>query len=72
MTTSETAHSPRRARFEVYRDRASSYRWRLVAANGETVAQSESYTRRGDAIRGCRDLSNCAKKAADNIVAIDE
>lgn len=30
-------------RFEVFRDGAGSWRWRLVARNGEIVAQSEAY-----------------------------
>lgn len=31
-------------RFEIFRDSASQYRFRLVASNGEIVATSESYT----------------------------
>jgi hypothetical protein len=31
-------------KFEIYRDVAGQYRWRLVAGNGEIVAISESYT----------------------------
>lgn len=39
-------------RFEVYKDRAGAYRWRLVASNGRIVADSaESYTRKTDANR---------------------
>ena len=39
-------------RFEVYRDKAGEYRWRLLAANGQIVADSgEGYTRREDAHR---------------------
>ena len=38
-------------RFQVWRDAAGEWRFRLVAANGEIVAQGESYTRRVDAIR---------------------
>lgn len=37
-------------RFEVYRDQASEYRWRLVAANNEIVAWSEGYTSKPGAI----------------------
>jgi len=32
------------ARFEIFRDVAGLFRWRLIAANGEIVAVSESYT----------------------------
>ncbi len=39
-------------KFQVYKDKSGEYRWRLVAANGRTVADSgESYTRRDNAIR---------------------
>lgn len=31
-------------KFQIYRDVAGQYRWRLVAANGEIVAVSEAYT----------------------------
>lgn len=34
----------------VYQDNAKEWRWRKVAANGETVATSEGYTRKSDAI----------------------
>ena len=30
--------------FQVYKDRAGQYRWRLLARNGQIVAVSESYT----------------------------
>jgi uncharacterized protein YegP (UPF0339 family) len=40
------------ARYEVFEDDAGQYRWRLRAANGEIVAQSEAYTRREDSERG--------------------
>lgn len=39
-------------KFEVYQDEAGEWRWRLVAANGEKVADSgEGYTRERDARR---------------------
>jgi uncharacterized protein len=37
-------------RFEIYRDAAGEYRWRIVAANNETVAWSEGYTYKQGAI----------------------
>ena len=30
-------------KFEMYNDKASKCRWRLKAANGETIATSEAY-----------------------------
>lgn len=39
-------------KFEVYRDKAGEYRWRLLASNGRQAADSgEGYTRREDAHR---------------------
>lgn len=39
-------------RFEVYKDRAGGWRWRIVASNGRIVADSaEAYTRKADAVR---------------------
>jgi uncharacterized protein YegP (UPF0339 family) len=40
------------ARYEVFKDEGGEWRWRLQAANGEIIAQSEGYTRREDAERG--------------------
>lgn len=31
-------------RFEVFRDVEQKHRWRLIAANGEIIAQSEGYS----------------------------
>ena len=39
-------------KFEVYRDKAGEYRWRLLASNGKLTADSgEGYTRHEDAHR---------------------
>jgi uncharacterized protein YegP (UPF0339 family) len=39
--------------FTLYRDRAGEWRWRLVAANGKTVADSgEGYTTKANAEAG--------------------
>lgn len=41
-----------RMRFEVYRDKAGEYRWRLLSSNGQITADSgEGYTRQEDAHR---------------------
>lgn len=42
-------------RVQIIQDKAGEWRWRLLAANGETLAvSSESYTRDEDAVRGWR------------------
>lgn len=43
-------------RIKVYRDKRGQWRFRVVAANGEIVAQSEAYTRKHGAVRGARRL----------------
>jgi uncharacterized protein YegP (UPF0339 family) len=52
------------ARFEIFQDTAGEYRWRLVATNGEVVAQSEGYTRKQDAERGAEAARAAAREAA--------
>lgn len=44
-------------RVVLFRDRKNLWRFRLVAANGETVAQSESYVNKADAIETAREVS---------------
>ena len=50
------------ARFEVFQDRSGEWRYTLVSANGEPVAQSEGYTTKADAERGAQ----AAKVAAED------
>lgn len=40
-----------RGRFELYRDRAGEYRWRLTAASGEILAVSEGHASKAAALR---------------------
>ena len=54
--TSGEVRSSRTAAFELYQDRGGKYRWRLRAANGEVVAQGQSYKTRA-----------AAKKAVDAV-----
>lgn len=41
-------------RFQIYRDVAGKYRWRLIAQNGEIVAVSEGYTTKYNATRSAQ------------------
>ena len=52
------------ARFEIFEDSAGEYRWRLVAENGETVAQSEGYTQKHNASGGAEAVRTAARDAA--------
>lgn len=52
------------ARFEVFRDRADEWRWRLVASNGEIIADSaEGYASKQGAQRGIESVKRVAGDA---------
>jgi uncharacterized protein YegP (UPF0339 family) len=56
---------PREARFELYQDRADEWRWRLVVANGNIIADSgEGYTSKQGAKRGIESVKASAPDAA--------
>jgi len=42
----------RRVVIEIFRDRLRQWRFRMVAGNGQIIAQSEGYTRRAGALKG--------------------
>jgi uncharacterized protein YegP (UPF0339 family) len=53
------------AHFEVFPGGdEDDYRWRLRAANGETVASGEGFTTRHDAHRACADVAATARAAS--------
>lgn len=63
----------RRAHFETFQGEDGDWYWRLVAANGETVADSEGYTRERDAKRAAIDLTGVAVEASfEKIEEVDE
>lgn len=49
--------------FQIYKDVAGQFRWRLIAGNGEKVAASESYTERYSALRSARRVQEIAGSA---------
>ncbi|EKD57741.1 MAG: hypothetical protein ACD_57C00162G0003 [uncultured bacterium] len=51
------------ARFNIFIDRAGQYRWRLVASNGEIVANSEAYTTKYSAKRSAQRVKELAASA---------
>ncbi|WP_436929392.1 HVO_2922 family protein [Halosimplex halobium] len=52
------------ARFELFRDRADEWRWRLVHRNGNVIASSgEGYTRKHNAEKGMRSVMRNAPDA---------
>ena len=49
------------AKFEVYQDKKGEYRWRLIASNGQTIADGgEGYTSKA----GCKNGIASVKKNA--------
>lgn len=52
------------AKFEVYQDKSSEYRFRLKAANGEIVAVGESYPTKDGAHRGVDAVKRAAAEAS--------
>jgi uncharacterized protein YegP (UPF0339 family) len=52
------------AKFIIYADRSGSYRWRLEASNGQTVASSgESFASKSNARRAAEGVKESAPKA---------
>lgn len=54
---------PNQTKFELYRDTAKRYRWRLIAGNGEKVAASEAYTTLSSAKRSAERVAQIAHSA---------
>lgn len=57
------------AQFEVYRDSADDYRWRLRAGNGNIIADSgQGYSRRTD----CENGIDAVREAAPDAKIVDQ
>lgn len=50
-------------RFEVYRDRAGEYRFRLKARNGEVIAFSDGYAGKAGCLEGIESVKKYAPRA---------
>lgn len=57
------------AKFELYKDKAGGFRFRLKAGNGETIAVSESYTTKSACKNGIESVKKNAPDA--DIVEIE-
>jgi len=51
------------AKFEVFKDKAGKYRFRLKAANGEIIAASEGYEAKTGALKGIDSIKTDAPTA---------
>jgi hypothetical protein len=55
-------------KFEVYQDKGDQWRWRLVASNGKTIAESgEGYVEK----QGCLDGIASVKKHAPDATIVE-
>lgn len=50
-------------KFEIYKDVAGQYRWRLKASNGEIVASSEGYVYKSSALSSAQNVKGWASVA---------
>jgi uncharacterized protein YegP (UPF0339 family) len=50
-------------KFEVYKDKAGEFRFRLKASNGETIAASEGYKTKASALNGIESVQKNAPGA---------
>jgi len=59
-------------RFEIYRDNANEWRWRLVAANGHIIAASgEGYRSKQGVKRGIQSVKKSAPEAEIRVMNDD-
>ncbi|MCB9617615.1 MAG: YegP family protein [Sandaracinus sp.] len=55
------------AKFEVYKDKAGEFRFRLKAGNGEIIANSEGYTTKASCLKGIESVkANAAGAVVDD------
>lgn len=50
-------------KFEIYKDQAQKFRWRLKAPNGEIIAVSEAYDSKDSCKNGCNSVKTQAPRA---------
>lgn len=51
------------AKFEVYKDKAGEFRFRLKATNGQTIATGEAYTTKAACLNGIESVKKNAPDA---------
>ena len=56
--------------FEWYKDKAGKFRFRLKAANGETIATSEAYNSKDSCVNGIESVKKSAPTA--KIVEVEQ
>ncbi len=56
-------NSKKDSAFEIYQDKKGEYRFKLKAANGETIGQGEGYSTRSGCMRGIASIAKNAVSA---------
>ena len=59
-------------KFELYRDKAGEFRFRLKAANGQIVGKSEGYKAKASAKKGIASIAKNAPEASIVVLAQEE
>ena len=54
---------PAEPKFEVYKDHADKFRWRLKASNDEEIASGQGYESKEGCMKGVESVKNNASKA---------
>jgi hypothetical protein len=54
---------PAEPKFEVYKDHADKFRWRLRASNDEEIAAGQGYESKEGCMKGVESVKNNATKA---------
>lgn len=60
----EPVQSATNPKFELYKDNAGEYRFRLKARNGEIIASSEGYTAKSNCLNGIESVRKNAAEAS--------
>ena len=66
--TEEGFKTEKHPKFEIYKDKAGEFRFRLKATNGQIIAVSEGYK----ALSGCMNGIESVKKNADSEIVVQE
>ena len=66
--TKEGVEKEKNPKFEIYTDKAGETRFRLKAANGETILASEGYS----SMSGCKNGIESVRKNADSEAVVEE
>lgn len=67
--TVEGYEQKKNPKYEVYKDRAGEFRFRLKASNGEIIATGEGYAQKSSCMNGIKSIG---KNAPDAVVVVED